>query len=94
LGTVQRFGKNGNKLKSDLRQFSTELRSSRLLSKNVGITIYKTIIFPVILHGYETWSLSLRKEHRPRVFENRVLRRIFVWTKKKLIDMRLEGSAF
>jgi hypothetical protein len=46
--------------------------SSRLLSK-----IYTTIILPVVLYGCETWSLTLREEHRLRVFENRVLRRIF-----------------
>jgi hypothetical protein len=40
-------------------------------------TIYKTIILPVVLYGCETWSLTLREEHRLRVFENRVLRRIF-----------------
>jgi hypothetical protein len=39
--------------------------------------IYKTIILPVILYGCETWSLTLREEHRLRVFENKVLRRIF-----------------
>jgi hypothetical protein len=39
--------------------------------------VYKTIILPVVLYGCETWSLSLREEHRLRVFENRVLRRIF-----------------
>jgi hypothetical protein len=39
--------------------------------------MYKTIILPVVLHGCETWSLTLRKEHRLRVFENKVLRRIF-----------------
>jgi hypothetical protein len=39
--------------------------------------IYKTIILPVVLYGCETWSLTLRQEHRLRVFENRVLRRIF-----------------
>jgi hypothetical protein len=39
--------------------------------------IYKTIILPVVLYGCETWSLTLREEHRLRVFENRVLRRIF-----------------
>jgi hypothetical protein len=39
--------------------------------------IYKTITFPVILYGCETWSLTLREEHILRVFENRVLRRIF-----------------
>jgi hypothetical protein len=51
--------------------------SSRLLSRNVKVKIYKTIIVPVVLYGYETWSLTLREEHRLRVFENRVLRRIF-----------------
>jgi hypothetical protein len=39
--------------------------------------IYKTIILPVVLYGYETWSLTLREEHRLSVFENMVLRRIF-----------------
>jgi hypothetical protein len=53
------------------------LLSSRLLSKNIKIRIYKTIILPVVLYGCETWSLTLREEHRLREFENRVLRRIF-----------------
>jgi hypothetical protein len=52
--------------------------SSRLLSRNVKVKIYKTIILPVVLYGCETWSLALREQHRLRVFENRVLRRIFV----------------
>jgi hypothetical protein len=47
------------------------LLSSRLLSKNVQITIYKTIKFPVVLYGYETCSLILRLEHRLWVFDNR-----------------------
>jgi hypothetical protein len=51
--------------------------SSRLLSKNIKIRIYKIIILPVVLYGCETWSLTLREEHRLRVFVNRVLRRIF-----------------
>jgi hypothetical protein len=51
--------------------------SSRLISKNLKIKIYKTVIFPVVLYGCETWSLTLREEHRLRVFESRVLRRIF-----------------
>jgi hypothetical protein len=51
--------------------------SSRLLSKNIKIRIYKTVILLVVLYGCETWSLTLRGEHRLRVFENRVLRRIF-----------------
>jgi hypothetical protein len=45
--------------------------------KNIKIKIYKTVILPVVLYGCETWSLTLREEHRLRVFENRVLRRIF-----------------
>jgi hypothetical protein len=49
---------------------------SHLLSRNVKVKIYKTIIWPV-LYGCETWSLTLREEHRLRVFENRALRRIF-----------------
>jgi hypothetical protein len=53
------------------------LLSSRLLSGNVKVKIYKTIILPVVLYGSETWSLTLREEHRLRVFENRVLRVIF-----------------
>jgi hypothetical protein len=41
----------------------------------IKIRTYKTINFPVFLYGYETWSLTIREEHRLRVFENRVLRR-------------------
>jgi hypothetical protein len=51
--------------------------SSRLLSRNVKVKVYKTIILPVVLYGCETWSLILRKENRRRVFENRVLRKLF-----------------
>jgi hypothetical protein len=49
----------------------------RLLSKNIKIRIYKTIILPVVLYVYGTLSLTLREEHRLKVFEDRVLRRIF-----------------
>jgi hypothetical protein len=51
--------------------------SSRLLSKKLKMRIYKTIILPVVLYWYQTWSLTLREERRLRVFENKVLRRIF-----------------
>jgi hypothetical protein len=51
--------------------------SSLLLSRNVKIKIYRTIIILSVLYGYETWSLTLREEYRLRVYENRVLRRIF-----------------
>jgi hypothetical protein len=50
---------------------------SHLLSKNIKIRIYNIIILPVVLYGCETWSLTLREEHRLGVFENRVLRRTF-----------------
>ena len=53
------------------------LLSSSLLSKKLKIKIYRTIILPVVLYGCETWSLTLREESRLRVFENRVLRRVF-----------------
>jgi hypothetical protein len=49
---------------------------SRLLSEDVKIRLYKSIILLVILYGSETLSLALRVEHRLRVFENRVLRKI------------------
>jgi hypothetical protein len=51
--------------------------SSFPLSEIVNIRIFKTIILPVVLYECETWSLTLREEHRLRVFENRVLRRKF-----------------
>jgi hypothetical protein len=72
--------------------------SSYLLFRNVKIKIYKTIILPVVLYGCATWSLTLREEHRLRVFENRVLRRILgpkreevtgVW--RKLHNEELHG---
>jgi hypothetical protein len=50
---------------------------SRLPSKNIKIRIYKTIILPVVLYGCDSWTLTLREEHRLRVFEIRGLRRIF-----------------
>ena len=53
------------------------LLSSSLLSAVIKIKVYRTIIFPVVLCGSETWSLTLREERRLKVFENRVLRRIF-----------------
>jgi len=60
-----------------LLSFGAELLSSRLLSKNLKIKIYRTIILPVVLYGCETWSLTLREERKLRVFENKVLRIIF-----------------
>jgi len=53
------------------------LLSSRLLSKNLKIKIYRNTILHVVLYGCETWSLTLREERKLKVFENMVLRRIF-----------------
>ena len=53
------------------------LLSSSLQSKNLEIEIYRIILLPVVLYGCETWSLTLTEERRLRMFENRVLRRIF-----------------
>jgi hypothetical protein len=50
---------------------------SHLLSRNLKVTIYKTIILPLVLYGCETWSVTVREEHRLREFENRIPRRIF-----------------
>jgi hypothetical protein len=84
LGTTER---NQNLIQEDIKRRLNSgnacyhsvqsLLSSRLLTKNVKIRIYKTIILPVVLYGCENWSLTLRVEYRLRVFENRVLRRIF-----------------
>jgi hypothetical protein len=60
-----------------LLPFSPKVLYSRLLSKNAKIEIFKSLILPVVLYGCETWSLTLREEHRLRMFENRVLRRVF-----------------
>jgi PAS domain-containing protein len=69
------FGPNRDELTVGLRKLYNE--QLRDLSKNLKRRIYKTIILPVILYGCETWSLTLREEHRVRVFVNKVLRRIF-----------------
>jgi len=61
--------------------------SSSLLSKNLKILIYRTIILPVILYGCETLSLTLREEHRLRVFENRMLRKVFGPKRNKVTGM-------
>jgi hypothetical protein len=72
---VEAVGKTGD---SNACYHSVQkLLSSLLLSKNIKIKIHKTTILPVVLYWCETWSLTLREERRLRVFENRVLRRIF-----------------
>ena len=61
-----------------------KILSFRLLSKKLKVKTCKTIILPVLLYGCETWSLTLRQEHRLRVFENKVLRKIFGAKKDKI----------
>ena len=65
-------------VKQKVHNYSVQTHlSSRLLSKDLKIKIYKTIISPIVLYGCETLSLTLKEECRLRVFENRILRRIF-----------------
>jgi hypothetical protein len=72
-----------NSIQEDIRQIEVmecllscgaESFVCSLLSKNIKSKIYRTIILPVVLYGYETWSLTLREELRLRVFERRMLR--------------------
>ena len=82
LGTLTNQNSIQEEIKSRLKSgnacyYSVQnLLSSRLLSKNLKIKIYRTTILPIVLYGCETWSLTLREERRLRVFENRVLRRV------------------
>jgi hypothetical protein len=62
--------------------------SSSLLSKNVKIKVYGTIILPVVFCGCKTWSLTLIEERRLRVFENRVLRRILKHKTEEVREFR------
>ena len=57
--------------------FGPESFVFQFVSKNIEIEICRTIMLPVVLYGCETWPLTLREEYRLRVFENRVLRKIF-----------------
>ena len=78
IGRVTYRLKVGEMSVSRISQISLQnLSSSRLLSKYLKFKIYRTIIFPVVLYGCETWSLTLREERKLRVFGNTVLRRIF-----------------
>jgi hypothetical protein len=65
---IKRRSNSGNACYHSVQNLS----SSRLLSKNVKVRIYTTISLPVVLYGWETWSLTVREEHKLRVFENRV----------------------
>jgi hypothetical protein len=56
---------------------SLALAAWKNLQANIIIRIYRTVILPVVVYGCEMWSLMLKEEHRLRMFENKVLRRIF-----------------
>jgi hypothetical protein len=79
--TGQNYMHEGIKSRSNMGnacyQSVQSLLSFRLMSRNVKVKVYKTIILRVVLYGSETWTLTLRVEHKKRVFENRALRRIF-----------------
>ena len=76
--TIQEEIKSRLKLGNACYYSVQNLLSSSLLSKTLKIKIYRTIMLPVVLCGCATWSLTLREERRLRVFENRVVRRVFV----------------
>ena len=75
--SIQKEIKSSLKLGNACYYSVQNLLSSRLLSKQLEIKIYRTIILPVVVSGCETWSLTLREEHRLRVFEKRLWRRVF-----------------
>ena len=75
--SIQEEIKNRLKVGNACYYLVQNLLSSSLLSKKLKIKIYRTIILPAVLYGCETWSLTLREERRLRLFENRVLRRVF-----------------
>jgi hypothetical protein len=91
--TVQIFGNDSNKITitGDCIQVmlptiqSKIFLSLHLLSENLNIRVYKSIILPVDLYKCETWSLPLREEHRPRMFDNMVLKRIFESARDQVI---------
>jgi hypothetical protein len=69
------------------------LLSSSLLSNNIKIKIYRNIIFPFVLYGYETWSLTLREGCRLRMFENLVQRRMLFGPKRGKVTWQCRKTA-
>ena len=67
------------------------LLSSNLLPKSMKIKVCRIVILPIVLYGCETWSLTLRKERKLRLFENRVLRRIFG---ARMDDVNVSGDNY
>jgi len=74
---IQEETKSGLKSRNACYHSVQNILSSGLLSKNLKIKTYRIKILTVVLYGCETWSLKLREERRLRVFENRVMSRIF-----------------
>jgi hypothetical protein len=68
------------------------LLSFRLLSKNLKIKTYKNVILSVVLYGSETWSITVREEHRLWVFGNRVLRRTYEPKREELAGGCIMGN--
>ena len=83
--TLKNQNSIAEEIKSSLRSGNAfyhsvqNLFSSMLLSKNLKIKIYRTIILPFVLYGCDIWSLTLREERKLRVFENMMLRRIYIF---------------
>ena len=84
---------NNSRLKSGNACYLSvhNILSSSLVTKNIKVEVYRTIILPIVLYGCETWSITLREECSLRVFENWVLRKIFgpkrdeiTWERRKL----------
>jgi hypothetical protein len=75
--SIEKAIKSGLKLRNACYHSVQNVLSSSLLSKSNKFKIYRIIILLVISYGCENWSLTLREEHRLRVIENSVLRRIF-----------------
>jgi hypothetical protein len=85
--SIQEEIKSRLKLELTCYHLVQNLLSSRLLSKNLKIKIYRTIILPMVLYGCETCLLTLREDRRLRVFENRVLRRVFGLMRDEVTEM-------
>jgi hypothetical protein len=77
LGEIKNVLRKNSRFSSQYLNLVQNILFSSWLSKHLKIRIYRTIILTVVLYGCETWSLTLREKHRLRVFENRVLRRVF-----------------
>jgi hypothetical protein len=77
------------------RHSTRNILSYSLLSKNIKTNIYRTVIFPYVLYGCETWSPTFREERMLRVFENRVLRKVLGFRRDEMTrESRLHNEGF